>query len=200
MRFAAIGVAVGAGATAVIVAYPLYYQLFGPLALHGNLIVYNAGSDVASFVRPPWFMQFNTAADRAANASFSTSGVENTGYLGIPVLVVIAALLIWLAVRRSRMSVWWLLTAGAVVALSLGTTVWVNGHRTVLLLPNTPGPGPGSRVMYWQVEAGMRFRIVGGYGVFNHRGRWSYSAHFRSSPRCWTPPARPERSRRSWRC
>lgn len=266
VRFAATGVAVGAGVTAVIGAYPLYYQLFGPLALHGNLIRHNAGSDLASFVRPPWFMHFSTAADRVANASFSTSGVENTGYLGVPVLVVIATLLIWLTVRRSRMPVWWLLTAGAVVALSLGTTVWVNGHRTgirgpwwifdhinalksvvvprfslltallvafliawglatlsgrtylaaavaisvalvsllpkgqyigfsrittpnflttasvkqipsgstVLLLPNSSGPVPGSRVMYWQVKAGMRFRIVGGYGVFNNRGGWSY--------------------------
>jgi hypothetical protein len=28
--------------------------------------------------------------------------------------------------------------------------------------------------MYWQVKAGMRFRIVGGYGVFNNHGSWSY--------------------------
>ena len=28
--------------------------------------------------------------------------------------------------------------------------------------------------MYWQVKAGMRFRIVGGYGVFNKDGNWSY--------------------------
>ncbi len=265
-RYAATGVAVAAGVTAIVVAYPLYYQLFGPLAIHGDLIGHQAASDLASFVRPAWFMRFGTAADRAANRSFFTSGVENTAYLGVPVLVAIAALLIWLAFRRrGRVPLWWLLTAGAVAALSLGTRVWVNGRRTgihgpwalfdhgplrsvvvprfslltallvafliawglaaisgrayaaasavvcvalisllpsgpyiglsnistpsffttaavkrippgatVLLLPNSSGPKPGARVMYWQVKAGMRFRIVGGYGVFNKDGNWSY--------------------------
>jgi hypothetical protein len=266
VRYAATGVAVGAGVTAVIVAYPLYYQLFGPLAIHGALIRHKAASDLASFVRPPWFLHFSTAADRLANRSFYTGGVENTAYLGVPVLLVVAALLIWLAFRRrSRVPVWWLLTAGAVAGLSLGSTVWLNGHRTgihgpwwlfdhgplksvvvprfslltalliafliawglatisgrayaaaavavsvalisllpagryiglskistpkffttaavkrippgatVLLLPNSSGPGPSARVMYWQAKAGMRFRIVGGYGVFNKNGGWSY--------------------------
>jgi len=266
IRFAATGVAVGAGVAVMITAYPLYFQLFGPLSLHGNLIVHRASLDLASFVRPPAFMHFTTAADIAATKSFWTNGGENTGYLGVPLLIVIAALLIWLGVRwRSRFPVWWLLTTGAVASFSLGQTLWVNGHltgvhgpwwlldhgplksaivgrlslltalmvafliawglakisgrayiaaagavcvalvsllpsgqyigldriqtpeffttaavnripagATVLILPNRAGPGPGAHVMYWQVKACMRFNIIGGYGVFNNDGNWSY--------------------------
>jgi hypothetical protein len=45
---------------------------------------------------------------------------------------------------------------------------------TVLILPNRAGPRPGAHIMYWQVQAGLRFNIIGGYGVFNNDGNWSY--------------------------
>lgn len=266
IRFAATGLAVSAGVAVAIAAYPVYFQLFGPLSMHGNLIAHRASLDLASFVRPPAFLRFTTTADIAANRSFFTSGAESTGYLGVPLLIVIAALLIWLGVRlRSRFPIWWLLTTGAVVWFSLGPTLWVNGRltdihgpwwlldhgplrsaivarfslltalmvafliawglakisgrayaaaagavclalvslvpsgqavaiyrfqtpeffttaavdripagATVLILPNRSGPGPGARLMYWQMKAGMRFNVIGGYGVFNSDGNWSY--------------------------
>jgi hypothetical protein len=131
IRFAAMGVAVGAAVTVVITAYPVYFQLFGPLSMYGNLIAHRASLDLASFVRPPALMHFTTAADVAATKSFWTHSGENTAYIGIPLLIVIAGLLIWLGVRRrSLVSIWWLLTTGAVVSFSLGPTVWLNGHLT----------------------------------------------------------------------
>jgi hypothetical protein len=269
-RYATTGLAVGVGVTAVIAAYPVYFQLFGPLSLNGKLIRHQTSLDLASFVRPTKFMHFTTAADIAATGSFWTNASENTAYLGVPLLIVIASLLIWLGVQRhSLVPIWWLLTTGTVVSFSLGETVWLNGHltgvhgpwwlldrygplrsaivarfslltalfvafliawglakisgrayvaaaaavcvalvsllpsgqyvglsrietpeffttdavkripagATVLLLPNRAGPRPGAHIMYWQVQAGLRFDIIGGYGIFNNDGNWSYFGH-----------------------
>jgi hypothetical protein len=267
-RYAAISVAVAAAVAVVLAAYPLWYQFFSRLTMHGGLFVHPLALDVASFVRPSGLFYFATPADRAANTTYPAFGPDNTGYLGLPLLLVIAASLVWLAVKRNLFAAWWLPTALVVWVLSLGTPLWVNGHRTtvpglwsvftriselkslvvsrfslftallvalliawcltrlsgrayavatgvvsvalVSLLPagrydeiahiDTPAffteavaraipagatvlilPLSGSAprrtaavAMYWQVQAHMRFNIIGGYGIFSRNGKWSY--------------------------
>lgn len=264
-RYAGSAIGVGVGVALVLVAYPLWFQLDGPLALH-RLITHRSSLDLASFVRPSALQYFSTAADRAANRHFSIVVSENTGYLGIPILILIACFLVWRGVKRDLFAVWWLVTAGVVWSFSLGTRVRVNGHRsgvpgpwaeithikelknvvasrfsafvtlfvglliawalarlagraylavtaatavalvsllpagryddltnirtpaffsgsgaqripagaTVLALPNAAGPDSGARVMFWQVKAHLRFKIIGGYGIFSNDGNWSY--------------------------
>jgi hypothetical protein len=264
-RYALHAVGVGVGVTLVLVAYPLWYQLYGPLALH-RLVTHRSALDVASFVRPSALQYFSTATDRAANRNFSIVGSENTGYLGIPILILIASFLVWRGVKRDVFAVWWLGTAAVVWSFSLGTRVRLNGHRsdvpgtwaaithikelknvvasrfsslvalfiglliawvlarlagraylavtaatavalvsllpagryddltdirtpaffsgpgahripagaTVLALPNASGPNSDAQVMFWQVKAHLRFKIIGGYGIFSDHGNWSY--------------------------
>jgi hypothetical protein len=267
-RYAAIAVAVAAGVAVVLAAYPLGYQFFGRLTMHGGLVVHRAALDLASFVRPSSLFYFRTSSDLAATKTYLVKGLENTGYLGVPLLVVIACALIWLAVKRDLFAVWWLPTTLVVWAFSLGTPIWLNGHRTrvpglwsvfthirelkslvvprfslltallvafliawcfarlsgwayaaatvavavaliplipvgqfggitrietpafftgpdvrripagatVLILPqSTSAPRQtATRAMYWQVQAHMRFNIIGGYGIFTRDGEWSY--------------------------
>lgn len=129
-KYAATSVAVAAGVALVLAAYPLRYQFFGPLTMHGGLVIHRAALDLASFVRPSSLFYFNTAADRAANKTYFVNGLENTGYLGVPLLLIIGCALVWLVVKRNLFAAWWLPTTLVVWAFSLGTPLWVNGHRT----------------------------------------------------------------------
>src|SRR5262249_52964144 len=66
----------------------------------------------------------------AAATTYLANGPENTGYLGVPLLLVIVGSLIWLAVKRGLFALCWLPTTPVVWAFSLGTPIWLNGHRT----------------------------------------------------------------------
>jgi hypothetical protein len=47
---------------------------------------------------------------------------------------------------------------------------------TAFLMPYEPRPQPMARVMVWQIRSHLRFRIVGGYSVFNRHGRMTYAS------------------------
>jgi hypothetical protein len=47
---------------------------------------------------------------------------------------------------------------------------------TALLLPRNSSPDGEAPPMMWQIKAQLRFKIIGGYGVFNHNGKMSYEA------------------------
>jgi hypothetical protein len=59
------------------------------------------------------------------------------------------------------------------------TTSAVNVIRpdtTVLILPRDQSPDGEATIMMWQLRAGQRFRIIGGYSVFSIGGQMSYIA------------------------
>jgi hypothetical protein len=47
---------------------------------------------------------------------------------------------------------------------------------TVFLMPYEPRPQPMAKVMVWQIRSHLRFRIIGGYSVFNRHGRMTYAS------------------------
>lgn len=129
VRHSAIGLGVAAVTAIVVAAAPLAYQFFGAGALPSGILPSRQRLDLAGIVRPSGLMYYHSPDDMAANRLFPANGVENTGYLGWPLVVVCLGMCVWLIVRRERFAYWWLITAALTVGLSLGSPIDVNGHQ-----------------------------------------------------------------------
>jgi hypothetical protein len=128
VRTLAAGLGVAACVTAVIAGYPLWVQFFGPLQQHGSPFTTDFfKNDLASFVVPSSFMLFHTAGSAAAAARFQGHLPEYLGYLGWPLLVVLAgaAIRFWrvLAVRAAAVA------CAVLGVFSLGGTLLASGHE-----------------------------------------------------------------------
>ncbi|WP_157695123.1 hypothetical protein [Nakamurella panacisegetis] len=135
LPFVARCVGWAAGVAVCICGPALAYQFLGPLVMtegiHSSLSL-----DLLSTVRPSASMLFSTSADIAANRRFVTGGVENTGYLGILlILVAVIAVVVLVRAGRRRVAFWLGSSAALALALSLGTTVRVNGTQTWIPMP-----------------------------------------------------------------
>jgi hypothetical protein len=119
---------------AYVAALPLWIQAFGPQRIHGTIFVPNFFvTDVANFIVPTRTMLFAPRAAVAMTASWTASLAEWDGYLGVPLLVLLAAATI--SLRRNQ-NVRVLIVTGAILALlSMGPHLHVNGHDTGVLLP-----------------------------------------------------------------
>jgi hypothetical protein len=107
---------------AVLAAYPLWFQFFGPQRVSGNVQAPDVYvSDLLAFIVP------------ASHIHFTGNVTENDAYVGLPLLALfVAGLVIGRRVPRIR---WPGLTALVVVVLSLGPHLHVNGNVTPVLLP-----------------------------------------------------------------
>ena len=128
IRHAASALGIGALVALVLTIVPLSYQLFGPQALTNGVTSSQSKADIASLVRPSLLQHFASRADRRANLHFPANGAENTAFLGWPLIIACLLLCAWLIVHRDRFGIWWLLSTAAVVSLSFGTIVQLNGH------------------------------------------------------------------------
>jgi hypothetical protein len=125
-------IATGAGAAiavaALIAGYPLWVQFLGPLNQHGSPFTPDFyKNDLAGFVRPPGSLLVHTAGSAAFAARFQGGLPEYLGYLGWPMLAVLAVLaaLFWrlLPVRATAVAF------AALSVLSLGGTLLAGGHE-----------------------------------------------------------------------
>ena len=122
------GTGIAAGVLAVLAGYPLWVQFFGPLYQHGSPFTADFfKNDLSGFVVPSSFMLFHTAGSAAQALRYQGQLPEYLGYLGWPLIVVLAAgaIRFWrlLAVRAC---------AVALVVLevfSLGGTLLASGHE-----------------------------------------------------------------------
>ena len=107
---------------AVLAAFPLGFQFFGPQRVSGNVQAPDVYvSDLLAFFLPSSLIHF------------TGNVTENDAYVGLPLLALFAAGLVmgW-RVPRIR---WIGLTALVVVVLSLGPHLHVNGNVTPIVLP-----------------------------------------------------------------
>ncbi|HYX59211.1 MAG TPA: hypothetical protein VE888_09410 [Streptosporangiaceae bacterium] len=127
-RRVAAGLAVAAGVTAVIAGYPLWVQFFGPLRQHGSPFMLDYfKNDLSSFVVPSSYQLFHTAGSAAAAARYQGSLPEYLGYLGWPLVVVLAgaAIACWRRLPARAAAVAWVVLG----VFSLGGTLLFGGHH-----------------------------------------------------------------------
>ncbi len=123
--------ALALGVFALVAGVPLGFQLFGPLSQHSSpfdTAYYSV--DLANYVQPTRLQALGgTAADRP----FAGGLEEHTAYLGWPLLLLAAAVLV-LGRRQARLRVP-LLVALVTAVFALGPELTVLGVRTGLPLP-----------------------------------------------------------------
>jgi hypothetical protein len=91
-RQAALGLTAAAGTTAVLAGWPLWVQFAGPLTQHGSAFLFDFyKNDLTSFITPSAFLLFHTSASAAAAARYQGGAPEYLGYLGIPLILMLAA-------------------------------------------------------------------------------------------------------------
>jgi hypothetical protein len=128
LKAVAAGLGVAAGVTAVVAGYPLWVQFFGPLNQHGTPFLPDYfKNDLSGFVVPSSFMLLHTGGSAAEALKYQGSLPEYLGYLGWPLLVVLAAAAIvcWrrLPVRATAV------TCAVLAVFSLGGTLMLGGHE-----------------------------------------------------------------------
>jgi len=125
---AAAGLAAAACVTAVLAGYPLWVQFFGPLHQHGTPYPIDFfKNDLSGFVTPSALMLAHTAGSAAAAARYQGGLPEYLGYLGWPLLAVlaVAAVCCWRRLpARAAAAAWAVLGV-----LSLGGTLLAGGHE-----------------------------------------------------------------------
>ena len=127
-RRVATGLATAAGVIAVIAGYPLWVQFFGPLRQHGSPFMLDYfKNDLSSFVVPSSYQLFHTAGSAAAAARYQGSLPEYLGYLGWPLLVVLAgaAIACWRRLPARAAAV----ACVVLGVFSLGGTLLFGGHH-----------------------------------------------------------------------
>ena len=124
LRYLVAGLGVAAGVAAVLLAYPLDMQFFGPQAYHGLWSGARFfGTDLLSFTQ---FSAASLAGDPAAARQFAQNSAEQNSFFGWPLLVfcVLATLLMWRRLVVRALAV----LAVVFAVLSLGPILQVRGH------------------------------------------------------------------------
>ena len=165
-----------AALTAALLAYPVYFQFFGPALSAGNLLPDRAGyvatfvTDLLNFVVPTRVQLITPPAAQAVAVHFTGNLSEWNGYIGIPLLLFLGFVL----VRYRRAPVVLAASAAAVTfaVLSLGNHLHVNGVSSVPLpwrlfshVPLLDSVLPNRLMLYFFLAAGVLL-------AFGLRGLW----------------------------
>ena len=120
------GLALAAGVTLAVLAYPLSVQFFGPQSYQGlPQFVRNFGADLGSFTA---YAQRSVAGNSATAGRLAQNASEENAFFGWGLVILFFGLIAWM--RRNVAVV----TLGAVAllfaAMSLGPRVYLNGVNT----------------------------------------------------------------------
>ena len=85
------GLAVAACVTVALAGWALWIQFFGPLTQSGSPFLHDFYvNDLTGFVTPSAYLLFHTTASAAAAAKYQGQAPEYLGYLGWPLIIVLA--------------------------------------------------------------------------------------------------------------
>ncbi|OWV12022.1 hypothetical protein B5D80_03725 [Micromonospora wenchangensis] len=125
------GLGVAALLSAVLLAYPLYVQLFGPGSYHGlSRLIRGYRTDLGAFVG--WSRE-SLAGDARSADPLASNPTEENAFFGWPLTVLTVALVWWL--RRSALVVGLAVLGLLFAVLSLGREVQLNGRDTGVPAP-----------------------------------------------------------------
>ena len=127
-RRLAAGLGVAACVTAVIAGYPLWVQFFGPLYQRGSPFTTDFfKNDLSSFVVPSSYQLFHTSGSAAEALRYQGQLPEYLGYLGWPLIIVLAGAAA--AGWRRRPIRATAVACGVLEVFSLGGTLLFGGHE-----------------------------------------------------------------------
>ncbi|WP_322758962.1 hypothetical protein [Frankia sp. Cr2] len=128
------GLAVCAVVATVLLAWPLYIQFFGPQRVHGSIQPSDiAVSDLLTFATPTPLQAVGPDVAVRESLRFSGNAVEVSGYVGLPLLALLAFIAVRL--RRNPLVAVCAPLFAVVAVLSLGPHLHVGGHGTRIPLP-----------------------------------------------------------------
>ena len=134
-RYIRIGLAYALVVGGLLLAYPVLFTVFGPEHLHGApqspATLSALHGDLLSPIAPGQGEWFSPILLESAFARVSSTG--ETLYLGIPLVVMVAATVVWL--RRRRIVLFACTLAVVAFVLSLGQRLYVDGRYTKIPLP-----------------------------------------------------------------
>jgi hypothetical protein len=134
LRPAGAGVAVAIGTTLVLAGRALWVQFVGPLTQHGSAFLFDFyKNDLTGFITPSRMLLFHTAGSAAAAARYQGGPPEYLAYLGLPLILVLAATTVvgWRQLRIRAVAVCLVVLA----VLSLGAHPLIDGtvHQGITL-------------------------------------------------------------------
>jgi hypothetical protein len=129
LRPLGIGVGIAAAISLVLVAFPLWWQFFGPQSYqtieHGPV-----GNDTAAFTR---FATQSIAGDAKAAADVSMNRTEENAFFGWPLIVLMVVVTIWL----------WRDIVARAMAIAMFAMAWLStGQYLIVAHDQTEIPGP----------------------------------------------------------
>jgi hypothetical protein len=129
-----VALAAGAAVFTVLADWALAVQFLGPHRPGAHGAASGFGTDLLNLAVPGYFQWLSPRVATEISTRFAGNGAERTGYLGIPLLVLLA---VTAARHRRETVVRAAAAAGAVLLLlSLGTTLHAGGLHTHLPLPS----------------------------------------------------------------
>jgi hypothetical protein len=125
------GLALSAGMSLVVLAYPLWFQFFGPQSYRGlPPLIRMFRIDLWSF---PSYASESLAGNSGTAYQFAPNPAEQNTFLGWGLLI-LTALILW-RMRRDWLAIGLGLAAVTFAVLSLGSRILIRGHTTGI-----PGP------------------------------------------------------------
>jgi hypothetical protein len=131
LRPFAAGLSVAIGVALALLAYPLWYQFFGPGSYHGQ--PFPPEQYVTDLLSVGAFARQSLAGNGAVARELSVSATEDNTFFGVPVLImlVVAMIMLWRSAAARATAV-----AGLVLlVVSMGPRLRVAGHDTSIPLP-----------------------------------------------------------------
>jgi hypothetical protein len=146
------GLGVAAAVSSAVLAYPLWFQFFGPRTYHGQ--PFSPDKYVTDLLSLGAFARQSLAGNGAVARALSVSATEDNTFFGLPLLMLLVVVMVIL--RRSVAAKSAAVAGVVLLVMSMGPRLRVAGHDTDIVLPF----GLISRIPIIDLVSVTRFAMV----------------------------------------